>query len=177
MNGWLSGNKISLRALEPEDLDWLFRWENDSALWVYGHTVAPYSRYLLKEYLQNYSSDIYKDGQLRLMIVNNTDDDRLGLIDLFDFDFRNRRASVGILVDSEQQQKGYGTEALELLTRYAFEWLQLHSLNAIVAAPNEASRKLFTRCGFEMIAVLPEWFILDGKYHDAMWLQRIDRKK
>ena len=50
---YLSGTNIHLRALEPEDLDILYHSENDSSLWQYGSTLVPYSRFTLREYLQN----------------------------------------------------------------------------------------------------------------------------
>ena len=40
---YLTGKQIELRAVEPEDLDALYRWENDSSLWIYGSTVSPLS--------------------------------------------------------------------------------------------------------------------------------------
>ena len=50
---FLEDEVIRLRALEPEDLELLYRWENDSALWEFSSTLAPFSRYLLKEYIEN----------------------------------------------------------------------------------------------------------------------------
>ena len=66
---YLTGKQIELRAVEPEDLDALYRWENDSSLWIYGSTVSPFSRYLLKQYIENYTADIARDKQLRLIIM------------------------------------------------------------------------------------------------------------
>ena len=66
---YLTGKQIELRAVEPEDLDALYRWENDSSLWIYGSTVSPFSRYLLKQYIENYTADITRDKQLRLIIM------------------------------------------------------------------------------------------------------------
>ena len=44
MSQLLSNDTITLRALEPTDLDMLYQWENDTALWVVSDTIAPYSR-------------------------------------------------------------------------------------------------------------------------------------
>ena len=43
---WLENDTIRLRALEPEDLDLLYAWENDTSLWEFGSTLVPYSRYV-----------------------------------------------------------------------------------------------------------------------------------
>ena len=96
---YLTGKRIDLRAVEPEDLDLLYRWENDSSLWQYGCTVAPFSRYLLKRYIENYSADIARDNQLRLIMVEKESHTPVGILDCFDYDAANSRAAIGLLVD------------------------------------------------------------------------------
>ena len=64
----LSNDRVRLRALEPEDLELLYRWENDPELWEVGNTLAPYSRYILKEYIAGSDRSIYESRQLRFMI-------------------------------------------------------------------------------------------------------------
>ena len=81
----LKGEHIYLRALEPEDLDFIYEVENDTALWHLSHTQTPYSRFLIKQYLENAQQDIFEAKQLRLAICDKTSQ-TIGLIDLFDFD-------------------------------------------------------------------------------------------
>ena len=90
---YLTGKQIELRAVEPEDLDALYRWENDSSLWIYGSTVSPFSRYLLKQYIENYTADITRDKQLRLIIMRKESRQVIGAIDCFDYDITNRKAA------------------------------------------------------------------------------------
>ena len=98
----LSGNTLYLRALEPEDLEVVHYVENREDLWELSNTQTPYSRYLIKEYLEHAHKDIYEVKQLRLVICENVSDAVLGFIDLFDFDPKNRRVGLGILIiDSE----------------------------------------------------------------------------
>ena len=80
----VSYGDISLRALEPEDLDLLYQVENDVSLWSVGVTNKPYSRYALHEYIASASGDIYVDHQVRLMICNR-DGDTVGMVDLMNF--------------------------------------------------------------------------------------------
>lgn len=61
---------VTLRAMEPEDLDALYRIENDRQLWNIGSTNVPYSRYALHNYIADAKNDIYIDGQIRMMIEN-----------------------------------------------------------------------------------------------------------
>ncbi len=152
----LKGKHIYLRALEPEDLSFLSSIENDENLWELSHTQTPYSQYILKQYLANSYQDIFEAKQLRL-IISNYENKPLGMIDLFDFDFKNSRAGVGILVHQhEDRQQGYGKEALQLLIKYSFTHLNLHQLYCNISEDNDASLKLFTNQGFEKVYKLLE---------------------
>ena len=110
---YLTGKQIELRAVEPEDLDALYRWENDSSLWIYGSTVSPFSRYLLKQYIENYTADIARDKQLRLIIMRKESRQVIGAIDCFDYDITNRKAAIGLLIDPDHKRQGFGRDALE----------------------------------------------------------------
>ena len=172
---YFSGTNIHLRALEPEDLDILYHSENDSSLWQYGSTLVPYSRFTLREYLQNGQNDIYQTRQLRLMITCNKDKKTVGTIDLFDFDPHHRRAAIGILIFPGEQNKGFGTEALNLLSEYAFEFLHLHQLYAHIPQNNTYSLKLFSHCGFTQCGYLHEWIQKNAfQYEDVILMQKIE---
>lgn len=173
----LENERIRLRNLEPEDLDILYRWENDASLWGVGDTVSPFSRYVLKEYIAESHRDIYDLRQLRLMIEWRSDGAAAGLADLFDFNPHHRRAGVGILVDALYRQKGLATEALNLLADYAFSFLKLHQLYAHVPVFNEASKALFARCGFVVTGVLSEWITGSEGYADVWVMQRLNKDR
>lgn len=169
----LKGENINLRALEPEDLDFLFEVENTEDNWEISTTSTPYSRYILKQYLDNSHKDIYEAKQLRLMICKNRED-RVGLIDIFDFEPKHRRAAVGILIcGKENRQNGYGTQALELVKKYCFSHLGLHQLYAGVGMDNLPSRKLFEKGGFLQTGIKRDWNYVNGKYKDELVYQLI----
>ena len=169
----LTNDTIYLRALEPEDIDIIYRWENDAALWRHGSTTAPFSRQQIWEYLQGYSADIYAQRQLRLMVCLCDGDEAVGMIDLFDFDPNNRRASVGVIVDRKHQRKGYASSALAMLVEYSRSVLHLHQLSAQVAVDNEASMQTFDSQDFIRVGELHDWLLRDGGYIDVVQLQLI----
>ncbi|SDI20059.1 GNAT family N-acetyltransferase [Winogradskyella thalassocola] len=170
----LRGEHIYLRALEPEDLDFVYRIENDTSLWELSDTQTPYSRFLIKQYLKNAQQDIFEAKQLRLAICDSKDN-TIGLIDVFEFDIKNKRAGIGILIqDEENRNQGYGKEALELLVNYCFETLHLHQVYANISESNLASLKLFETNGFQKIGLKKDWSF-DGKiYTNEYILQRIN---
>jgi diamine N-acetyltransferase len=166
----LGNDRLSLRALEPEDLQILFDLENDTRLWRCGITRAPYSRYVLKRYIEESYKDIYEAKQLRLMIVlpNN---EVAGIADLSDFDPFNMRAEVGILIAPAYQNQGIATEAIELLKQYAFDFLNMKQLYAYVAVNNVHSVSLFKKCGFVVSGTLKDWVVSDEGYTDTLFMQ------
>ena len=126
----LQGKSIYLRALEPNDLEFLYAMENNESIWEVSNTQTPYSRFLIRQYLKNAHQDIYEAKQLRLAICRNQDFPAIGLIDLFDFDPKNNRAGVGIVIQNEEDRNsGTGGEALNLVIRYSFQQLNLNQLN------------------------------------------------
>jgi len=169
----LNGKHIYLRALEPEDLDFIYTIENDESFWEISNTQTPYSRYLIKQYLEYAHKDIYEVKQLRLVICD-FNDEQIGMIDFFEFDFKNKRAGIGILIkDSENREKGYGREALKLLVNYGFKHLNLHQVYCNISEGNEASIKLFKSQGFEEIGLKKDWNYSKGSFKSEYLFQRI----
>ncbi|WP_374552222.1 GNAT family N-acetyltransferase [Flavobacterium sp.] len=173
----LKGQNIFLRALEPEDLEFVYAIENDEAIWEVSNTQTPYSKFLIRQYLENAHQDIYEAKQLRLAICKNQTSEAIGLIDLFDFDPKNSRAGVGIIIQNdEDRNNGYGKEALELVIKFSFTQLQLHQLFANIQTENDASIKLFSTFGFQKIGVKRDWTFSKGKFLDEAIFQLINTK-
>ncbi len=169
----ITGEKVKLRALEPTDLDFLYQIENNTDFWEYGESQTPFSRFILKNYLKNSSKDTYEIKQLRLAITT-LNDGFLGLIDLYDFDPKNKRVGLGIVIkDEEQRSKGFAFEAINLLCNYAFLHFDVHQVFAIVLENNVKSKKLFEKAGFVNTAVKKDWVYFGNSFKDAFLFQRI----
>jgi len=166
----LDHEHVSLRALEPEDLEVLYRWENDTSIWHLSGTLVPYSRFILKQYLENAGKDIYEIKQLRLIIEEKRGPRPVGAIDLFDFDPYHRRAGTGILIaEKSDRGKGFARESLELLMNYAFRVLKLHQLWCNIAGSNTESMSLFRAAGFTLVGEKREW-LYNGKDFESEWM-------
>ena len=166
---------LRLRKIEPSDLPFLYQWENDAASWADGANHNPLSQQDLRDYIASTSGDIYKDGQLRLVIqsvseavcqqrglsaqrsVSPQDGLTIGCIDLFDFDPRNRRAAIGMYIAPEYRGKGVGHEALKQLEAYAFDFLRLRCLYAVIATNNIPCSALYEHAGYQPSSPLPAW--------------------
>jgi diamine N-acetyltransferase len=166
--------KIRLRALEPEDLELLYEWENNDSYWVLSNTVAPFSKYTLKRYLENSHKNIFETGQLRFMIEIASEKKTIGTIDLFDFDPFHMRAGLGILIaDDAERRKGYASLALKCLIDYCFKTLQLHQLYCNILANNCESMDLFKKQGFVQSGIKKDWVKTSEGYLDEYMFQLI----
>jgi diamine N-acetyltransferase len=166
--------EISLRALEPEDLELLYEWENNLSNWIISNTVAPFSKYTLKRYLENSHKNIYETGQLRLMIDHTPDSTTIGTIDIFDFDTFHKRAGLGILIAKEEfRRKGYASMSLKCLVDYCFSTLQLHQVYCNILANNCESMDLFKKIGFVQAGIKKDWIKTSDGYIDEYFFQLI----
>ena len=127
----LCGQKMNLRALEPEDLEFLFEIENNESFWEVSHTQVPFSKYILKQYLENAHLDIFETKQLRLLIEEKNTKKRMGMVDLFDFNpqhLEELESEFWYILNFKIKE--LPLVALEMIIRYAFSQLNLHQLYA-----------------------------------------------
>jgi len=169
----LLGERIRLRALEPQDVATLYQWENDTAIWVASNTQVPFSKFVLEQYIAASHLDLHTNKQLRLMITTKEGLD-VGAIDLFDFDSQHQRAGIGILVAEKMDRgKGYATEALNLLIQYCFTQLHLHQLYCNITIDNEASIQLFKKHNFAITGIKKDWIRVGDSFVDELLLQLV----
>ena len=159
---------MHLRALEPDDLDFLYALENDPAIWGVSDTLAPVSRHALSEYLAHAGMDFYVVRQLRLVITTEIDGPAVGVVDLFDYDPLHQRAGVGITIRAGARRRGHACQALELVKSHARLVLRLHQLYATVGAANLPSMKLFRAAGFRRVGTRRAWLRTAEGWADAV---------
>ena len=159
---------MHLRALEPDDLEFLYDLENDPDIWGVSDTLAPVSRHALRQYLEHATADFYVVRQLRLVITTEIGSPAVGVVDLFDFDPLHLRAGVGITILAGARRCGYARQALEYLKRYARDVLRLHQIYATVTADNQPSLSLFEAAGFRRVGMRQGWLRTAQGWADAV---------
>ena len=166
----LLGKNINLRALEPEDLNFLFSVENNESHWEISNTQIPFSKYILQKYIENSHQDIYEAKQYRFVIcdIKNTP---VGMIDLFDFNPQHQRVGIGILITKAYQDKGYGFEALEMIIDYAFTYLNVHQIFANISSDNLKSISIFEKFNFKKVGVKKDWIYAKSTFKDEILYQ------
>jgi diamine N-acetyltransferase len=169
----LSGTLVVLRAIEPKDIDLMYKWENDTEVWNVSGTSSPFAKYTLEQYIETCKRDIYTNKQLRLAIeLADISAKTIGYIDIFDFEPQNRRAGVGILIgDKGERRKHYAKESLQLLIKYVFNILQLHQLYCHIHESNQSSVRLFSNEGFRQTGILKDWILNNGEWESVFVMQ------
>ena len=169
----LNGEHIYLRALEPNDIEVLYKWENNPAIWKVSNTFAPFSKFVLEQYLVNAHEDIFTTKQIRLMVCS-ANNEPIGTIELFDFDVHHCRVGIGIMIDKNAENKGYASMALDLLCDYCFESLLVKQIYCNISAGNEKSLHLFKKMGFTEVGLKKQWNkIAQNTFEDEWILQLI----
>jgi diamine N-acetyltransferase len=166
----ITRDDITLRALEPNDVELLYKWENDPETWKVSSTRGPVSKFMLASYIKSCDKDFWESRELRL-IIENTEGKPFGSVELFDFDPFHMRAGVGIIVlEKGERRKGIATAALKQLIGYALNEIGIYQLWANVAESNLSSLNLFQKLGFEMVGLKKNWLKIPGKGWEGEYL-------
>lgn len=161
---------ILLRAIEPADLEMLYHWENDPAVWRVSGTMAPISRDRLARFISEQVYDLYATRQMRLMV--DVDNIAVGCVDIFDFEPLHRRFGIGILIYAdEHRRRGYARRVIDMVKEYARNTLDLRQIWVTIDEDNPASVALFEGCGFTLSARRREWINRGGKFVDELEYQ------
>jgi len=168
----LKGKKVSLRPIEPWDIDKILDWENNHKNWRVSNTLVPFSKELITQYI-NSAQDIYSVKQIRFIITQTDILSPIGSLDLFEFSPRHQRAGVGILIDEEHRGKGYAAEALTLLEDYALNTVGIRNLFCNILEDNTESQSLFEKVGYVEIGRKVNWFNDHIDWLDEIMYQKV----
>lgn len=173
---FLENENIFLRQPEPEDLDFLYKIENHTEFWHVSETKAPLSKWHIRQHIENSKYDIFTNKELRLIIEDKKSKEKVGIVDIFEFDPHNSRAGIGIIIDKANQKKGYASQTIKLITDYAFNFLFLNQLFCNIDKNNEDSVNLFLNSGFEKSGTLRKWKKHKGGFSDVVILQYLNSR-
>lgn len=154
----LRDSDLILRAVEPEDAEFMWEVEGDSLQWIFNCMAAPFSRSNLANYAATYEADPFLAEQIRF-IITSMDDTRIGIIDLYEISAQHRNAYVGIYILPALRNKGYGKKALDILADYASRLLNLRNLGARITDGNPGSLDLFLKAGYTWAGTLNNWIL------------------
>lgn len=169
----IEGEQVYLSPMNVEDAEIYTKWLNDPEIVKYlslrNSLVSIYGE---RDYIEAFSK-----VEFNLCIVKKENDILIGNIGLNDIDYKNGTAELGIFIgEQDNLGKGYGTEAIKLLTNYAFKELRLHSVYLRTYDINERAQKSYEKCGFKEFGRRHESIFMDGKYHDVIYMELINKE-
>lgn len=162
---------VRLRALEPEDWEVLYQWENDMKNWPVSQTLSPYSKYVLQQFIKSSNNDIFVDKQLRLMVEKISTGETVGVLDFFEMDVLHKRVGIGILIGEPFRNCGYASETLQQAKTLAFEVWKVHQIYCHIMQSNQGSLHLFQQAGFTIEGLKKDWVVTHDGYEDVYFLQ------
>ena len=179
---FIRGEKLCLRALEPTDVELLYRWENDPAIWKISQTQKPFSHYTLQMFVEVSREELNKTGQLRLMVDLLPEEadqipQTIGIVDIFEYDPFHQKAGLGILIHQDYRGNQYAHELLDLTLEYLFSTLLLHQVYCNIQEDNEISLNLFKKHGFQIVGLQKDWIRSAQGFQNVYLLQLINEKE
>ncbi len=169
----LEGERVYISPMNVEDAEIYTKWLNDPEIVKY----LSLRNSLVSIYGERSYIEAFSKVEFNLCIVKKENDELIGNIGLNDIDYKNGTAELGIFIgEQENLGKGYGTEAIKLLTNYAFKELRLHSIYLRTYDINERAQKSYEKCGFKEFGRRHESLYMDGKYHDVIYMELINKE-
>lgn len=162
----MQNDLIYLRPMTDADTENIIKWRNSDAV----RKRFIYQALFTKESHENWIRTMIDTGKAVQMIIYLKDGDvPVGSVYIRDLDMVNRKGEYGIFIGEESARgKGVGTAAAKLITKYAFEDLQLHRLFLRVFADNMQAIKSYEKAGFSREAYLKDDVCIDGEFRDIV---------
>jgi RimJ/RimL family protein N-acetyltransferase len=162
----IRGKRISLRAIERDDLPRYIVWLNDSEVTYH---LLPRLPMNLEDETDWYERQRKDETTQHFAVVINEEEQLIGSIGLMGINYHEQRAELGIFIgDKTQWGKGYGREAIRLLLGYAFAEMNLHRVFLRVDASHTAAIRSYLSCGF-----IEEGRLRDTVYHHGYFEDQI----
>lgn len=166
----LQGQNVRLCAFERRHLEATRKWANDPALMRLLDRAWPVSD---AEHEQWFARITGRRDCAYFAVEAVETGEHVGNVWLWEIDWRHRRAELRIVLgDPTLAGRGFGTESIDLLARFAFERLNLHKLVAYVLGVNPRARRAFEKAAFELEGTLKADRWVDDRYADVQILGR-----
>ncbi|MFW9962446.1 MAG: GNAT family N-acetyltransferase [Candidatus Sifarchaeia archaeon] len=164
------GEKVTLRALEIEDLDDIMKYWNNLELRQYLNSQTPMSRHAERQWLERATTtDPWKDGGLTLAIEDKKNREFLGTVSLFTISKQHKAAEFGIAIHNpENLGRGYGTDAIHVMLWVAFHILGLNSVFLRTFDSNQRAQNAYEKAGFKNAGVIRQGAFVKGTFQDTI---------
>jgi len=163
-----TGKKVKLREYRKEDIALRLMYINDPevAASLTPDVVYPITSHEEEEWFESISalSDTYK-----FAIEALNDNQFIGGCSISGVDWKNSVATIGLFIGNRNYRgKGYGSDALRVLTDFIFMQMNINKIRLIVYSYNESAIKCYEKCGYIIEGVLRKEIFKDNQYYDKI---------
>ena len=162
----LIGDRIYLSPRNSQDIETFTKWLNDFQVTDYtGRSGSIVTLEGEKQYLEQLEGE----EKRQFVIVTLDKDEMIGTVGVEKIDRLNQTGRLGIFIgEAEYRSNGYGTEAINLILDYGFNYLNLNSIQLDVFAFNERAIACYKKCGFKEMGRRRQATFVNGKYYDTI---------
>jgi RimJ/RimL family protein N-acetyltransferase len=160
-------NKITVRPFKHDDIETYRGWVNDPAIGRLLGRIEPVTKAEHERWYERLIDNI----NVRVFAIE-VNSEYIGNVWLWNIEKAHRKAEVRIVIGLRQGQ-GYGTQALDIITKYAFGKMNLNRLYAYVFDYNKRAQNAFETSGFIKEGFLKSDRFINGEYVDTYIMARV----
>lgn len=169
----LEYDNIFLKSLSINDAQEIHNYASDVDVsrfigWRLMHTMDE-TKEFIEEMIKRESAGTHFYASVVLKLTQEV----IGTAMIFNVDQDARHAEIGYVFHKDYWGQGYGTEAVMLMEKFAFESLNLHKLHARVVDSNIGSIRVLEKNGFELEGRFKDYYFIEGKYYDGLFFGKI----
>ena len=167
----IQGKRVRLRAMECNDLPLFVTWLNDAEVRENISVYIPLSMTQEEDWFKRINQLPVEEQPLAIEVLQGEEWRVIGNTTFIKMDMHNRSAEVGILIgDKQYWGQGYGTDAMRLMLRHAFNHLNLNRVYLNVYETNLRGIRCYEKCGYKLEGRMRQAQFLNGKYIDLLWM-------
>jgi len=165
----IEGERIVLRKLRLSDALDIYKNLQDKEMVKWTLNIPwPYKKQDAVKWIKRTHYKIKNKKEYAFGIVLKTENRIIGAISLMHIDWKNKNAEIGYWLGKKYWGKGYMTEAVRLILKFAFEKLKLHRIYANLFEENVASRRVLEKAGFKLEGIMREHRYRYNKWHNEL---------
>lgn len=161
------GENVYLSPILEQDIEKYTEWLNDFKV---TDGIGESSNLITIDYYKKW----FESGKYQYFfsIIKLDEEKLIGYCDLYNIDFKNQVATIGITIgENEERNKGFGTESINLLLDYAFNYLNIRNVMLEVKSFNKNAISCYEKVGFKECGRRHESYYLNGKYFDIIYME------
>ncbi len=170
--GFLRGDKVYLRPVETEDLEHIKKWINDPEIRGLVGSSMPIDQKGIEDWYSSVQAD---KSRVWFVICTKTDDRIIGECGLLRMFPTWRTTDLSIIIgERDAWDKGYGTEAINLLLDYAFGYLNFHRVSIGVVGFNEKALRFYEKTGFKREGIQRDGYYYNHRFSDFVMMSILE---